>query len=79
MLRKDKVEVEARTLEEALKKLDKVLGSKISVMLLQGEEGVPYIIAVNGKWVPPNKYPETALKNGDKITIYPPVSGGGYE
>ena len=35
-----------------------------------------HLVLLNGEFVPPSARPETALKDGDTIAVWPPVAGG---
>ena len=41
-----------------------------------GYRGKAYAVAINALFIPRRRYPETLLKDGDKIDILSPLSGG---
>ncbi|MFP4005761.1 MAG: ubiquitin-like small modifier protein 1 [Candidatus Hadarchaeia archaeon] len=76
---KDKINISANTLKELLEKLteqyseleDEIYADEKSKKLKE------YInLAVNGKRIDYKEEPNLELNSGDKVRIFPPVSGG---
>ncbi len=74
-----RAEVDAKSLEEAVKKAEKIFGSGFygEVFEKDGKLRDDRIILINGRNVKDmNEIP--TLKKGDKIAIFPPIAGGQY-
>ena len=72
-----RVEVEARTLDEAVRKACEVFGPEFynEVYEEDGSLRDDRIVLINGRNVKDmDEIPE--LKDGDKIAIFPPIAGG---
>jgi len=77
MIGKDTVFVEAKTVGEAIDNLIKLHPELSNVII--GEDGKlkdDYIYLVNGRNIVFLQKKDTPLKEGDKLTIFPPVGGG---
>jgi len=77
MIGKDTVFVEAKTVGEAIDNLIKLHPELSNVII--GENGKlkdDYIYLVNGRNIVFLQKKDTPLKEGDKLTIFPPVGGG---
>jgi len=69
---------EGTTLREVLFRLDSDIGESIGNLvsgLGEGSQSRPVIILVNGRQLPYGL--ETMLKDGDEVSIFPPMMGGG--
>ena len=65
--------VDAPDLEALMGRLTEMFGSEFS-HLLAGGEGV--VILVNGRNIKSGPRRDLRLKEGDEVSIFPPVSGG---
>ncbi len=74
---KDTVFVEAKTVKEAIDNLIKLYPELSNVIIgKNGELKDDYIYLVNGRNIVFLQEKDTPLKEGDKLTIFPPVGGG---
>ena len=74
---KDTVFVEAKTVGEAIDNLIKLYPELSNVIIGEnGELKDDYIYLVNGRNIVFLQEKDTPLKEGDKLTIFPPVGGG---
>ncbi len=74
---KDTVFIEAKTVKEAIDNLIKLYPELSNVIIGEnGELKDDYIYLVNGRNIVFLQKKDTPLKEGDKLTIFPPVGGG---
>lgn len=48
----------------------------VSELLAEQQTQKPFVVAVNGDFLPKPEYPQTSLKENDKLDIVVPVFGG---
>ncbi len=72
-----RAEVDARTLEDAVKKAEEVFGEGFYSEVFEADGNLrdDRIILINGRNVKDmDRIPE--LKEGDRVAIFPPIAGG---
>jgi len=77
-LLKTRFSIQAKTVEEAIKIVEKKLPQKFKEELKNQDGKIKnsYIIAVNGLPIEKKKLPHYPLSPGDVLQIYPAISGG---
>lgn len=76
-LKSGKIEIEAKTVLDALKQLEKRYGSVFRNEMYDGKKLKNYyIFLLNGLAVDHKHLSKTKLKNGDLLHIFPPIAGG---
>ena len=78
MIGKESLEIEnVNSVRELIEYLIEMFGIKIREILMEGDKSKEFVkILVNGKDIRALKGMETELKDGDIISIFPPVAGG---
>lgn len=73
----ESIEVEGETLIEAIKNFIKIY-PQLREELLENDQKLKsdYVFLVNGRNVEVLEKENTKLKDGDKISIFPPITGG---
>ncbi|MCU0852431.1 MAG: MoaD family protein [Thermoplasmata archaeon] len=75
--RVSETEVEAGSVKEVLTVLKSVFGRRMRIVLEQAENDPDKIVVLlNGVNVPVDSGSKTSLRDGDEVSIFPPVSGG---
>jgi MoaD family protein len=73
----DRIEVEARNVEEALDAIERALGRGFKETLMEdGRIKKTFILLLNGRVVNKDDLGGTPLQDGDIIHFFPPIAGG---
>jgi MoaD family protein len=76
-LRTDRIEIEARTVEDALDAIEGKLRLPFKEILMEnGRIRRTYILLLNGRTVDKDDLAGTPLRDGDVLHFFPPIAGG---
>lgn len=78
LIGKESLEIEnVNNVRELIESLIEMFGMKIKEILMEGDKSKEFVkILVNGKDIRTLRGMETELRDGDLISIFPPVAGG---
>lgn len=78
LIGKDTLVIEnVSNVRELIESLIEMFGMEIKEVLMEGDRSKEFVkILVNGKDIRTLKGMDTELKNGDVVSIFPPVAGG---
>jgi molybdopterin converting factor small subunit len=67
-----------QTVDDVLLHMERVFGEPVKIQLRDAitEEYIPFLVMLNDHTVPISRRRELHVKDGDRVTILPPIDGG---